>query len=297
MLETLIIPENVRREHVTCDLCGSDKLEEWDRARTNNLSRCRQCALIFTNPRIAEWQEKDRIVYAKDYFQQKSRMTHKLVRARTRVFKSEIRAIKQYIPQGRILDVGCGTGAFLSSFGNNWDKYGCDTSSYALDIAKQKGIKIFHDEFENLDFDNSQFDVICFRASLHHTYSPQLCLKKAYTLLKSNGLIVISMSNNVDSVCGRLFKAHIKSYEQAHNYLFSKNTLIAYLTMAGFKIEKIKHPYFGTGYESVKDFLSIVPLYLKYCYLKKKMRLNQPDTYNFKSPTFYGNYISVYAQK
>ncbi|MEW6600118.1 MAG: class I SAM-dependent methyltransferase [Nitrospirota bacterium] len=297
MFDTITLPQDILLETVSCDLCGSDDLEYWDTARTNTLSRCRSCGLVFTNPRIASVQKKDEVVYSKAYFQQKSRMTEKMINARKKTYQREIDALRKYVSGGRVLDVGCGMGVFLDAFGDEWEKYGCDVSSYALDIAGGKNIRIYHGEFEKLDFEQNFFDVVYFRASLHHTYSPGKCLEKAYRILKPGGVAAVCMSNNCGGPAGRVFRAHVKSYEQGHNYLFSRGTLEEYLKRSRFEIMEVSYPYFGSGYESYRDFIDFVLQYVRYLYLSVSSKLNTPETFNFSSPAFYGNYINIYARK
>jgi len=37
-----------------------------------------------------------------------------------------------------IVEIGCGLGSFLAALGDTWNKYGCDVSSYAVDIARTR---------------------------------------------------------------------------------------------------------------------------------------------------------------
>ncbi len=298
MQETIILPENIELEYIKkCDLCGDNNLKLWDKSRSNKLSKCKNCGLVFTNPRIANSHFKDKVLYSKAYFLQKSRMTEKLIEARKNSYKLEIEKLEELIQGGKILDVGCGMGIFLDAFNDKWEKHGCDVSSYALEEAKKYGVTVYHGELENLEFKGSDFDVIYFRASLHHSYSPNACLKKAYQLLKPGGVLAICMSNNHSGIAGCLFKARIKSYEQAHNFLFSKKVLKKYLLQNGFKILDYNYPYWNTGYESFSDFLKILPYYLKLLFLRFTFKVNKETNYNFTSPTFYGNYINIYAKK
>ena len=297
MFETRAIPPDVELVEVACDLCGSSDLEEWDRARANTLTRCTNCGLVFTNPRVKDVKTKETVFYADTYFTRLTRMGEKLEAARRATYAREINDLEKYVPRGQILDVGCGTGIFLAFFGDHWQKFGCDVSGYGLSEAARRGVRTFHGEFEYLSFGDQKFDVIYFRASLHHAYSPARCLEKAWDLLRPGGLVAITMSNNCDGICGRLFRGHVRSYEQAHNYLFSRATLQAYLRKRDFVILGFDYPYFGTGYGSVMDFLVLPWTYFKFLALKTSRRLNQPDTWDFSSPPMYGNYINAYARK
>jgi len=297
MLETVLIKEPLKMETLTrCDLCGSSNLVFWDAARSNTLSQCSSCGLIFTNPRIADSRLKDKVIYSESYFRQKSRMTPKLVAARKKSYELEIRTLEKLDLAGKILDVGCGMGVFLKCFGSEWEKYGCDVSSFALEEARKRNITTFHGEFENLDFGDRNFDVIYFRASLHHTYHPSRCIQKARQLLKPDGILAICMSNNVSGPSGILFKAHVRSYEQAHNFLFSKKVLVRYLESNGFSIDRITWPYFETGYATWKDVIMFFYLYIKYLGLQLTGRIDSQEYNDFSSPPFYGNYINIYAR-
>jgi SAM-dependent methyltransferase len=298
MLETREIPKDIKLESVSCDLCGGDALVDWDIARSNNLSKCNDCGLVFTNPRIAASSLKDELIYDDAYFLQKSRMTEKLINARKLSYQKEIDQLEIITgKKGSILDVGCGMGFLLEVMSEKWEKHGCDVSTYALSEAKKKGVKTYQGEFENISFGDSLFDVIYFRASLHHAYSPKKCIEKAYECLNKNGVVAITMSNNRDGICGKLFRGSIKSYEQAHNYLFDTDNLERYLESSGFEIINIQYPYMYSGYGSLNDIMSLPFLYIKYLILKKTGKINMPDNYDFSSPTFYKNYVNIYARR
>jgi len=301
MFKTLTLPAHTQLETAQCDLCGLSNLQTWDVARGNTLSRCLNCGLIFVNPRITDKSKKERLIYSDEYFERADRMTQKMITARQKSYRQEIEKLESLTPGaisgGKILDVGCGTGVFLKAFNDiRWETYGCDVSTYAVAEARKTCSHIYQGEFEELKFENL-FNVIYFRASLHHAYSPRQCLLAAANYLADDGILAITMSNNCGGICGRLFRGHVKSYEQSANYLFSTDVLKKYLDRCGFETLHVSYPYFGTGYGSWLDFVQLPLSYMKLLWLSASRQLNTPTTCDFASPTFYGNYVNIYGRK
>jgi len=115
-------------------------------------------------------------------------------------FKTEY---KNWIRNGmRILDVGCGSGKNLLKIDSEYEDcelYGIDISEKMVEIAKQNSANARnHIVFANIDFlefnSEEKYDVIIFNYVLHHMEKPQLAIEKAYSLLKNNGLIMLTVS-------------------------------------------------------------------------------------------------------
>ena len=92
----------------------------------------------------------------------------------------------------KIIDLGCGTGAFtekLSLLSSN--VYGCDISPESIKRAKHlfPNMNFSVQDIENLKFKDNFFDVIVFSGVLHHFIDLQLPLMEAKRILKPGGLI------------------------------------------------------------------------------------------------------------
>ena len=75
--------------------------------------RCRVCGLIYVNPRLTD--EVSQIQYASDdYYHQREIAQESPFRQQ--LVQKHLHQIQQYYRDcpGRLLDVGCGTGVFLS---------------------------------------------------------------------------------------------------------------------------------------------------------------------------------------
>lgn len=176
--------------------------------------------------------------YGKDYFKGLDEADETEVPRNLRI----LRLIESYKKNGRLLDVGVGTGLFLSlakSYG--WEIYGLDISRYATrNLAKKLKIKICHEELRDATFKKSFFDVINMRHTIEHIKNPEEALAKAYLLLKPGGILCISTPNS--------FGFHAKVFGKAwphwslpyHLHFFSKKSLCQLVKNVGLQILEAK---------------------------------------------------------
>jgi SAM-dependent methyltransferase len=110
--------------------------------------------------------------------------------------------------KSRILDVGCGTGAFLNSVRTDKDceVYGVDISETAVRQAKSSfDLDIFKGTITELPFPAAHFDMITAWWYLEHIPDPHTTIAKISSLLKHNGYCIIGIPN-FDSFCAKHFK-------------------------------------------------------------------------------------------
>lgn len=95
--------------------------------------------------------------------------------------------------KGNLLDIGAGTGDFLSVAKNNgWITTGIEPSEKAKSIALKKGVS-FVDNTKTLE--NHSFDVITMWHVLEHVPNPEEQIKELKRLLKPTGTILIAVPN------------------------------------------------------------------------------------------------------
>ena len=104
----------------------------------------------------------------------------------------------------RVLEIGCGPGYIsLELARNGYNVTGLDVSEYSIQIAKQMAqentylegfgqLEYLKNDFLLSDFPEDSFDAICFFQTLHHFDSPELVIKKAKKILKSDGVIIVN---------------------------------------------------------------------------------------------------------
>lgn len=100
----------------------------------------------------------------------------------------------------KIIDIGCGGGILCESlfFNGFQDVLGVDPSSELIAAAKNRslesGSKIRYKE-DDISTINETFDLVVCSEVLEHVKDPDLLVKKAFSRLNENGLLVISTIN------------------------------------------------------------------------------------------------------
>ena len=94
-------------------------------------------------------------------------------------------------PPARLLDVGCGSGAFLDvarSLG--YAGTGIDISSGAIATCRERGLHAIEGDVLSHDF-GEPFDLVTMWDFLEHLRDPALFVRRAFDLLRSGGILVV----------------------------------------------------------------------------------------------------------
>ena len=102
--------------------------------------------------------------------------------------------VESLVPSGSVLDVGCGTGRFLSALPARYDRTGIDVSTRMLDYARGKGLKVEQAGGEDLPFDDDSFDLVATFAVLHHLIDPDVVrasLREMVRVARPGGAVLV----------------------------------------------------------------------------------------------------------
>ncbi|MGZ8938702.1 MAG: class I SAM-dependent methyltransferase [Limisphaerales bacterium] len=143
-------------------------------------------------------------------------------------FDRELRLFRRYSKGGKVLDVGCSTGAFLFQLGQRFPKdyevYGTDVSGPALDHAESQGVRTLRKDFLASDFPETGFDAITLWAVLEHVSEPRKFLEQAARLLKPGGICFVLVPH-WNSLARRLLKNRYRYILGQHLNYFTPATL------------------------------------------------------------------------
>lgn len=225
-------------------------------------------------------------LYEQEYFDdrhsQGAQIYRKKEKQREEMYLQELGRVKQYIKNfdlgGKVLDIGCGRGEFLSIWGLSWQKFGIEISDHARGIAGSRGIIC---DFEPQD---DFFDAIVFRGTIQHIPDPVVKISECYYWLKPGGSIIFLATPNTHSIVYRFFK-DLPFIEEHLNFLLPSDKMLRQiLKNFGFGEIIFKYPYLGTPYANpIRDTISFILRLLGF-----KRKTNFP---------FWGSSMECYARK
>lgn len=151
--------------------------------------------------------------------------------------------------KGRILDIGAGTGDFLSVAKNDgWHTVGVEPSEKAKAIAKSKGVSFVE---QTSELENNSFDVISMWHVLEHVPDLDAQIKELKRLLKPNGTLIIAVPN-FKSFDAKYYGKFWAAYDvPIHFWHFSKIAIKLLFEKEEMALEKVLPMKFDSFYVSL----------------------------------------------
>lgn len=241
-----------------CPVCGATDYRLRYRITRFRVLECVGCDLIYLweRPSEEEIAEMFRLLYTsgegsvpelKSYYQFcfDDRPENPLVQQ----YEGHLALVERFKSPGRILDIGCGTGLFLSvARRRGWEVYGIDGSREATDHARECfGIEPWVGDFKDFATQGHTFDVITGWDIIEHAREPLDLLVAMRQCLAPDGLVALSTPNQrsildllaglfYHATGGRLTSALEKFYIEQHFLYYTPDSLRDSLSLAGLEI-------------------------------------------------------------
>ena len=252
------LPESAL-EHVACGLCGNEESRTKFTDGPFSVVTCTRCELTYVTPRLNDSGLIEH-VYNEGYWTSNAAKTRGYTDYRSdaplyiKTYRRRLKVVKRHFAKpGRVLDVGCAAGYFLSVMQQEgWDVTGVEPSDpIRAQAAERIGADNVHGGLlHEVPLEPGSFDLITLWDVLEHIPDPVAALAHARTLLAPGGKLLIE-TQNVDSRAAAMLGPKWQHYKHAeHIYHFNPKTIRRVLDEAGFEILE-NGPWLGGKYVSM----------------------------------------------
>ena len=247
-----------------CPICNSNNIQQQLSAKDYTVSQnifsiwhCNACTARFTQD-VPE-QEAIGAYYASENYISHSdtkkgviNSLYHMVRKRTLSAKRRLVVNETGITKGAILDIGCGTGAFLNTMKEaDWNITGLEPDT----VARSKAAELYHIQPQEpgklFELTPASFNAITMWHVLEHVHELHAYIKQIEKLLAPGGKAFIAVPNYT-SKDAAIYAAHWAAYDvPRHLYHFSPQSMVTLLAQHGLKLTAVKPMWFDSFYVSM----------------------------------------------
>lgn len=249
--------------HECCPVCESNKISKVLSAKDYTVSNenfkiweCADCTLRFTQ-NIPSKEEIGKYYQSENYISHsdtaKGLINNIYHKVRSRTLVNKLNLVKKFTgkAQGNILDIGSGTGAFLSTMKNaGWNVTGLEPD----EIARHNSEKlhgILPKESEDLFTLNTGFDAITLWHVLEHVHALHEYMEQFKRLLNPGGKLFIAVPNYTSYDAG-YYKEYWAAYDvPRHLYHFSPIAMKNLFHLHQMKVTHLKPMWYDSVYVSM----------------------------------------------
>ena len=250
--------------YTLCPICASNAIAYSFAATDHTVSKktfevwkCVNCTGLFTQD-VPGQEEIGAYYQSNDYISHSdaeggiiNNLYHR-VRSFTLGQKKSLLENETGIAAGSVLDVGCGTGAFLHKMrSGGWQAIGLEPDAGAREKARQLyQMQVFPSE-ELFALPPDSIDAITLWHVLEHVHELHRYVAQIKNLLKPYGRLFIAVPNHTSADAGK-YQAGWAAFDvPRHLYHFSPYSMNILLNQHGLQIKKIKPMWFDSFYVSM----------------------------------------------
>ncbi len=187
--------------------------------------RCLRCTHVYSTPLpVNIW---------KNYVSVEDQAYLRHQKSRLATSKKLCATLTTFVPKGKLLDIGCATGDFMTVAKEFYQPEGLELSTWSADLARSKGFTV-HSKFLSQFDQGPTYDVITLWGVIEHFENPRLEVREMFRLLKPGGIVAM-WTGDVDGLCSKILGKKWWNIQGQHIQDFSKRSLTKLFVEAGYE--------------------------------------------------------------
>jgi SAM-dependent methyltransferase len=167
--------------------------------------------------------------------------------------RNVVAIIRGYVPGGRLLDIGCATGDFLTVAREYYAAEGLELSEWSSAIAKKRGFTVHTCTISELPTEE-KYDIVTLWGVIEHFESPALEIARISRIVRPGGFVFL-WTGDIDSWLARLLGKNWWYIQGQHVQFFSRRSLDRLFSDAGLKPAGMEKYPFTTNLSSLSKSL------------------------------------------
>jgi len=157
------------------------------------------------------------------------------------VYRPQLQRLAKLGKAGRILDIGCSNGSFLSAAKKyGWDGYGIELEKNSYELAQKHGVKVYNQQLSQQAFPDEHFSAITLWQVIEHLPDPKTVIKEIVRILQPGGIFAVS-TPNIRSIGWILLREEWDAVEpEVHLNLFEPKNLARLITDCGLRTRHLE---------------------------------------------------------
>jgi len=239
-------------EHRACPVCEAASDRRIFVKNGGTYVKCGACGMVYLNPVFTD--NALRTYYENNTSVQASAHVNESEFYRS-IYSKGLHSAEKFAKAGSILDIGCSSGFFLDiAKVSGWQTYGIELNRSEIQIAREKGHKVWSTAIEEIRFD-TKLNVITMWDVFEHIKAGRQYLQSLKNLLDNNGLVFLQIPSAA-SLAARVLQERCNMFDGIeHVNLYTPRTISVLCEKAGFEI---------LHFETVIDELQVLKKYLDY---------------------------------
>ncbi len=238
-----------------CPVCRKEEVKKARECSGRKLITCKECGLHYfdapqSGPKLHDVLQHQ--YFNPDAGNHYTRLEQEFDAWRTPAVSRIAGILESFYPEGgRLLDIGCATGALFTAFraSGNWTFTGLEPSKAAYEYARNKtrecgNVEVINAYLEQTSYPDASFNVVALLEVLYYIADLEAHFKEIRRILKPGGRVVIEipsllyMKLRYTGLISRLASGQDCSLPQAYLYYFSDRSIKILLEKNGFKLER-----------------------------------------------------------